>query len=289
MKRHWNWWSESEQSEANKVAKDVATDKANSGVEDEDDSWGDWTSKGRAIPTAPPTKANAMPTAEAASNAIPKAMPQVQTVDIPMAMCKSAAVVASIPKASSKACPRMRGTVATGIVMRPGTTVCGLRPLLPSGNGQCVYIWPTGIMNLHSVNKDFQVRERTGGHFDPNVDDMMMDFKAILPSDQREIVSRSFIVIVDARGPPAQAHAVDPMLQDHIGTHPDIMGAILDDDELTIEIARQLMDQWPDLPLHEFDAITVIVYSDLGRHRSVAWSYLIQALLLSDGVWPRRP
>lgn len=302
----WYHRAEPEQSLAKKVAKEVAKDTALNDDDDDDDSWGDWRAKGR-LPKTPPSEPKATPKAQAApmvkdmpkaaaAPMVVKGMPKAAAASAPILMpmakqqasakarthqgseCDTPKGKAKAPPVKAKAILSMRGTAA----MRPGPMVFGLPHLIQAGRGQRVHIWPTGISMLHNVHQEFLAQAKGGRHFVPVLHDLVRDFKVILPPAELNVADRCHMVIVDARGPMGQEH-FDSTLQDHVGTHPDMIEQLLSIPELAIMIGRQLAANWPKVPLAEDDAIGVLVFSQSGRHRSVAWSYLIQALTLAEG------
>ena len=273
------------------MTKEVIKVKGDSDIEDDSDNWGKF--KGSDLPPVSTDKAMAAPQA---SKAIPNAEPQASSMGIArakalpkkQAMCKAHASAASIPKVISKALPAAKQLVSikgsANMEKRPGQMVFGLPHLIQSGKGQRVYVWPTGIMNLQTVCPAFLAwsKDGHGDKFVPSLTDMLNDFRVILPADQRKLVEGCTMVIVDAQGPPAM-ELFDATLRDHCGTHPDILEQLLANAEFTNGIGRQLAAQWPKVPLAQDEAIGVLVFSKSGMHRSVAWSYLIWALMLGEG------
>ncbi len=101
--------------------------------------------------------------------------------------------------------------------------------------------------------------------------------------EELDIANRCHLIMVDARGPSAAKPPPGQLLHEHVGTHPTIMEQVMSSKAFVMDIGMQLKAQWPKEPLAEHDAIGVIVFCQSGKHRSVAWSYLIQALALAEG------
>ena len=89
------------------------------------------------------------------------------------------------------------------------------------------------------------------------------------------------MVILDARGPICEQPVFDPSLLDHVGSHPAMLDQLLANHEFIVDIGQQLAAQWPRQLVEDVD-IGVIVFDHSGEHQSVAWSYLILALVLSE-------
>jgi hypothetical protein len=121
------------------------------------------------------------------------------------------------------------------------------------------------------------------GPFVPDIQAVVGDIKAILDQDSVEMANMCHIVVVDACGPPEDNPAHDRLLSEHVGTHPAIMEQVLSSDVFINDIGQQLRAQWPKQPMDQDHAIGVIVFCHSGKHRSVAWSYLIHALMMSLG------
>lgn len=158
--------------------------------------------------------------------------------------------------------------------------------LIPAGNGQQVNIWCTGIRMLPGVSQEYQAHldQKVHGRFKPVTRSLLKEFKELLPEDERNTANLSSMVIVDARGPTSAKPPRDQMLFHHVGTHPTIMQQALDSNEFIQDIGRQVESQWPKRTMNSDQGhIGICVFCQSGKHRSVAWAYLLQALLLSYG------
>jgi hypothetical protein len=161
----------------------------------------------------------------------------------------------------------------------------GLPQLLPEGNHQTVNIWMIGIKQLENVHFEFLAhRSQSVGRFYPDKQALIQEFMTMLGSRALAVVKASEFIMVDARGPAATKPPREEMLPGHVGTHPVIVRQVLEHQEFINDIGRQLRDQWPRRPMHEWGrSIAILVFCQSGKHRSVAWSYLIHAFLVSMG------
>lgn len=190
------------------------------------------------------------------------------------------------PKAPPQAPPRLAQSTTGRAPTGPRTPplVRGLQHLVPPGEyGQVVNIWPTGIQMLRGVQAQFDdhIRTRAPGRFHPAKLDVLLEFKAMLNIEEQRVADMCHMVIVDARGPSWAKPPPEELILGHVGTHPEILQQVVDSEAFIMDIGRQLRDQWPMVP--GTPAIGVLVFCKSGKHRSVAWSYLIQALVLSEG------
>ena len=159
-------------------------------------------------------------------------------------------------------------------VASPRTPIMDLATLIPAGNDQVVNIWASGTQFMASCG--------CGGN--PSKMSMRNDFLELLPVDERKVAEVSTMVIVDANGPAEAKPSSDNIVTGHCGTHPVILQQMLDFKSFSEHICCQLEAQWPKRIMNSAqDAIAILVYSTAGRHRSVAWSYLIQVFLLAKG------
>jgi hypothetical protein len=112
--------------------------------------------------------------------------------------------------------------------------------------------------------------------------DMHHEFMGLLDMEERVVAEESIMVVVDAEGPPSATP--DELPQGHVGTHMDILQQVLAEDAIITDIGHQLEAKWPKRVMNSGQgSIGVLVFDKWGRHRSVAWAYLIQVLLLSQG------
>ena len=167
----------------------------------------------------------------------------------------------------------------------PGPHV-GLPMLVPSGNDQRVNIWCTGIRMLPGVHGEFQdhLGRKEQARFKPRNKTLLNEFKELLDEEQEiDLANMSSMVIVDARGPPG--FKLPRANLAHVGTHPAITQRALDSPQFIEDIGRQLESQWPKRTMNSDEGhdIGILVFCHSGKHLSVAWSYLLQALLMSYG------
>ena len=188
---------------------------------------------------------------------------------------------------ASKAGPPMRGSVAKAsrpiLALRPPVSQLGLPHLVPPGDGQTVNIWMTGLTMVPGVREP--LRRHVGpGRFVPSKRAMFEGFRDLLDEEERDIVDQSIMLMVDARGPREAKPPPEEMLHDHVGTHPAIMQQMLDHDSFILDVGHQLENNWPVMVMNSAQRpIGILLYCRAGKHRSVAWAYLIQALLLAEG------
>jgi len=185
---------------------------------------------------------------------------------------------------ASKAAPIM----APPARRAPGPPTIGLPHLVPAGTFEkTVNVWPTGLEMLNIVKIQFHDHVQRGapGRFHPARQAVLAEFKELLDDEERQVADMCHMVIVDARGPTSAKPIHGNLLLGHVGTHPEILQQVLDSEEFITDIGRQLRDQWPQDP--DTSAIGVLVFCKSGKHRSVAWSYLIQALMCSYGYHSR--
>ena len=160
----------------------------------------------------------------------------------------------------------------------------GLPMLVPSGNGQQVNIWCTGIEMLTGVHEEFQAHavHEAQARFKPRTWALINQFKELLLDEEEiDMANMSSMVVVDARGPPGFKVPRDSL--GHVGTHPAIMQQVLDSPQFIEDIARQLESQWPKRTMNSDKGhdIGILVFCHSGKRLSVAWAYLLQALLMS--------
>jgi hypothetical protein len=161
----------------------------------------------------------------------------------------------------------------------------GLPMLLPEGQGQTVNLWMTGIRMLTGVDSHFADHRQHGhGRFQPVRRALVNEFKILLDNEEQAVANAGDMIVVDARGPPSAKPPWGQRLLGHFGTHPVIMQQVLDSKDFIADIGNQLRAQWPRRPMSKDGlGIGILVFCQSGRHRSVAWTYLIQVMLRSMG------
>jgi len=158
--------------------------------------------------------------------------------------------------------------------------------LVPEGNDLQVNIWCTGFKMLTGVQMSYQAHmdRNVSTRFKPPPRALLNEFMELLDEEEKDLASHSSMVIVDARGPPGVKVPKDSLLLGHVGTHPAIMQEAVDSPQLMLDIGQQLESQWPKRTMNSRQGhIGILVFCQSGKHKSVAWAFLLQALLLSYG------
>ena len=295
MKRPWSdageaaWEEEDVEVEVDEEQEEVEVE------EEQEEQWApavgpsSWIGHGRLtlVPRVRAKGAAAM--AIASPKTPPKSMPSSSKA-MPAKVLPAKAMPGRAGPAKAIPAGRAQGSSGGGASLQvahgPTTTtlVMGLPALVPTGtDAKSVSIWPTGIMMLNSVRPLYEahVKSKARGRYYPSRPAILSDFRDLLTMNEQEIMDASHMIVVDARGPSSAKPAQEDMRFGHVGTHPEIMQQVLASEEFVIDIGRQLRDQWPKDP--DTMAIGVLVFCKSGKHRSVAWSNLIQTLLLSYG------
>ena len=195
------------------------------------------------------------------------------------------------PKAiPAKAMPIIKSSAAVAMGKKMPKSICGgwgLPHLIPPGSrDQMVHVWPTGFKVLRHVYQQFVAHNKSGhGRFMPCPYDIVANVREFMDPKEAAVFDTCKMVIVDGRGPSEAKPAREDMLHEHCGTHPVILDQVLAHETFIASIGHQLHAQWPNdkgMAAEKAD-IGVVVFCQSGKHRSVAWAHLIQALVLSEG------